>query len=113
MDKLAEKFAELAEKFGPNVVDAAKGAAVAQAYSTIASSLTWFAIAFAFCIVGKKVYGVKDEFGGTEVSSVAVYITWIVAALCLITGVWTVIDPWVWLTIKQPEIWIAKKILGF
>ena len=59
IDEAAKRFAELAEKFDPKVVEATLGAARIEAFSWLASSALWFggaaALAFLLAFLGYKV----------------------------------------------------------
>ena len=52
MDEAAQRFAELAGKLDPKVVEATLGAARVEAFSWLASSALWFAAAAAFTFLG-------------------------------------------------------------
>lgn len=111
MDEIAKKMAELAERFGPQVIDAARGATVVEAYSSMMSSAICLLVCAALTFGGRTLWAkrdVDDEFDGYRVVSC---IVWAVAAILVIPGAWGFLDPWVWTAINHPDLWIAKKVL--
>lgn len=111
MDELAKRFGELAEKYGPNVVDAALQAARVEAYSKIVGSLAGITamvigLLIAWYLWNKELEDEHDEiplriFGG---------IAGIISAIGLVICVSNLLDPWIWTAIQHPELWIAKKV---
>ena len=112
MDKLAETFAELAKKIGPDAIEAAKGAAQMQAYSQLMGSILWIAAAYLCWLGGKHLMKFKDneDWGGLLAFFGA--FGFFGAFMCASTAVWAWIDPWTWTAINRPELWIAKKVIG-
>lgn len=106
-DQLLQHYSEIADKFAPQVVDAAKQAATMEAYSCLASSFLWFFVA---AIAGYIAYRFKKTEDDDWVPAVIIF--GILATLISMPGVWAWIDPWTWVTIKHPELWIAKKSLN-
>lgn len=110
MDKLAQQFAELADKFGPSVVEAAKGAARAEAYSQLASGALCLIIASA--LIASAVYVWRHRKGWDEMGVTLVMgFTIVIGGLLSVIGAWSFVDPWTWITINHPELWIAKHVL--
>jgi len=111
MEELAKHFADLAEKFRPAVADAAKGAVVAAVYSNLVGSLVALALAGVFYRIGRCLCNTEDPDGmgaGILFGGLALLISLISACVF----VWCWIDPWTWIALQHPEIWIAKKAFG-
>ncbi len=113
MDELAKRFAELAEKYGPQVAEAAKEAARTEAYSCLSSSAIWLAIACVLMFVGRRIYNKgkqnHDPLGDGDVLCIIGFALCGLAVPAVLIGAWHWIDPWTWTTINHPELWIAKK----
>jgi hypothetical protein len=112
MDEIAKRFAELAEKYGPNVVEAARQAASIEGYSTLVGSLLWLLSAACLILSGRYLWNItcKDEFD-TSFVKLASGLILLAAFPCLLSGIWSIIDPWTWTAINHPDLWIAKRIL--
>ena len=110
MDQLAKSFADLAEKYGPGVADAAKGAAVTEAYSQLVSSFFFFIATTVFFLIGRRIWKwAKSEKFDAEVGYAFGGLAFVAAAVAAGLGLWSWIDPWTWTAIYHPEIWIAKR----
>ena len=109
MDELAKRFADLAEKFGPDVANAALNAARMEAYSTLMGGFMWLAAASAFGLLGQFLYKKAGKDDWDNDWSVAAIILFIVGGLVALPGFWSFVDPWTWATINHPELWLAKK----
>lgn len=115
MDELAKKFADLAEKFSPRVLDAAKEAAKVEAYSSLVGSLEWFVTAIVLLGLGKFFLDLQThdkEKDRIIPWSFGAAFCFGLGGICLLPGIWNWIDPWTWTAISRPELWIAHKILG-
>ncbi len=109
MDELAKRFADLAEKYGPTVANAALNATRIEAYSCLVGGL----LSAGFCalfIYGTRFFYLKIKNESWD------ELTWIpivfLSIAAIVTGgiaIWSVIDPWTWVAINHPELWIAKK----
>jgi hypothetical protein len=110
MDEAAKRFAELAEKFDPKVVEATLGAARMQAFSWLASSALWFGGAAALAFLGHFLMVKSNDHDWSEQWFGVGIASYFGAALCLLPGVWVWLDPWTWTTINHPELWIAKLV---
>ncbi len=106
MDELAKRFADLAEKYGPTVVDAALQAARIEAYSTLAAGVLLLVIGVFLIWLGWKAW--NQEWCMEEAVLLPI-IVWLAAALLVLLGLWFWIDPWTWTALNHPELWIAKK----
>ena len=105
-DQLAQRFADAAANFAPQVADAAKQAATIEAYSCLASSLLFFGVAFAAAFAALKLYRKAQDDSDWYPG---VFIFGVLAVLISIPGAWAWLDPWTWITINHPELWIAKR----
>jgi hypothetical protein len=116
MDKLAEHFADLAQKYGPAVADAAKAAAQTEAYSTLMAGVLALAFAVAFFSAGlfiwKQIDSPSNRDGWADEWAIASIVLWTVALISFSLGLWSLVDPWTWTTIYHPELWLAKKAFG-
>lgn len=111
MDEIAKKMAELAEKYGPSVIDATRGAVQIEAYSTLAGSVVSSAFAFTFLFAGRWLYckNTKDDLDDS-ICKVFGFILMGIAAIPAAFAIWAWIDPWTWVAIANPDLWIAKKV---
>jgi hypothetical protein len=110
MDEAAKRFAELAEKLDPKVVEATLGAARIEAFSWLASSTLWFGGAAALAFLGHfLVTKSNDDDWDKQWFGVGVA-SYLGAALCFLPGIWKWLDPWTWTAISHPELWIAKLV---
>ena len=105
-DQLLQHYSEIADKFSPQVMDAAKQAATMEAYSCLASSAMWFLVAGIFGYVAYRFKKTDDEDW-----LLAVITFGILSVLISLPGIWAWIDPWTWAAINHPELWIAKTSL--
>jgi hypothetical protein len=113
MDELAKQIASLAEKFGPNVMDAAFGAVRMNAYSILVagtfSIVIGAALAFAGIWLASKTW--SDDWNEIKWLPASLLLA---AAFCFIlTGGWAWVNPWTWTAINHPELWLAKDALHF
>lgn len=115
MDKFAERMAELAEKYGPHVVDSVRGAARVDAYSYLAAGGEVIFISLIFAIGGRALWlkhGVAYREHEDETAFIVMAgVCGVLAAILFFCGIWRFIDPWTWTAINNPDLWIAKKVL--
>lgn len=112
MDGLAKRFAELADNYGPDVVNTALNAVRMEAYSCLAGSFLWAGIAYTMYRAGRYLIRIEcdDKFDNDFVRPFG----YILIGLCIfpfVSFVWTWLDPWTWAAIYHPELYIAKKVL--
>jgi hypothetical protein len=108
---LANRAVDIAERFSPQVLEAAKSAAVVEAYSFLAAGAAWL---FASLVIGGLSYlayaeGRKDD---NEFFGFLAFLGVIISFLCFLPALWSFIDPWTWTTIHHPELWVAKRAFG-
>lgn len=109
MDQLAKQFAELADKFGPQVAEAAMSAVRVAAYSTLMNGLLLFAVAAA-CAFGARLMWSKIKAGDwVEEAIIGPVLLLVAAGVTLTIGLWCWVDPWTWAAVAHPELWLAKR----
>ncbi len=111
MDEIAKKLAELAEKYGPHTIEAVRGATQIEAYSTLAGGVMSITIA---CIVGKcglMLWNTqnKDDFDRPMIRGAGVVFA-VIALIIAMVGIRAFADPWTWVAINNPDLWIAKRV---
>lgn len=112
MDELAKRFADLAEKYGPYVAEAAKNAARAEAYSTLAASVIAIIVSIAAAYGTRQCWEKYKEWSGDDGGHpilFAVIILALFSGVSFLIALWAWIDPWTWITINHPELWLAKR----
>lgn len=110
MDELAKRFADLAEKYGPDVAQAAKAAVRTEVYSTLVSSVIWLAFAVAMGLVARWLWRLKPrDASDRPIAIFGAVIASLIAAACGASFLWHWIDPWTWTALNHPELWLAKQ----
>lgn len=112
MDELAKRFADLAQQYGPSVVNAALQAARVEVYSTLVGSVMWLGWGVLAFFIGRYCWR-KNVHDNTDIpfGRIGASVLFLAATACLATAVWTWVDPWTWTALNHPELWIAKKTL--
>lgn len=109
MDELAKRFADLAEKYGPSVADAAKSAAQVEAYSTLVSGALCLVFASVALYLSALLARKALKSNWDEITWLPVGLLGVGGAISLAIGLWCFVDPWTWTAIAHPELWLAKK----
>ena len=109
MDELAKQFSQVAEQYAPQVINASLMAAQISALSAMAGGLIAFVIAGTLWRVGKFVWQKGDK---DDILYVPACLAYGSAGIAFCIGVWSFVDPWVWIALTRPEIYIAKRALG-
>lgn len=117
IDKLTDKLAEIASAMQGPGLEAAKGAAAAEAMSILAGGALCGLAAVGFAYVMRWSWRRLQATGDYEEGAQLYYVllTGGSALLVAILGsraVWAFADPWTWITLTQPELWLAKRALG-
>jgi hypothetical protein len=113
MDELAKKLVELSDRLGPQVVDAARGAARMAAYSALQGHIVALVVAAAVASVAVILWRRNAMFdddlpAGRACAGLLFGVAALVASLAL-AGI---TDPWLWSTFNHPDLWIAKRVLN-
>lgn len=108
MDELAKRFAELAEKYGPSVADAAKAAARTGAYSTLAGGIMAISMGVMLLLTSRWIW--RKAGNADFIVYFSAVVVAMIGAITFCIGLWAWINPWTWTTIAHPELWIAKQV---
>jgi hypothetical protein len=117
MNALTERFSQLAEQYGPTVVETARAAAQVQAMSALSGAAMAVFATLVFGFVGKVIWNYK----GFEDKDLELFVAQkgLAAILFILAFIWSflclekILDPWIWATLfVNPDLWIAKRILG-
>lgn len=112
MDELAKRFSELAEKYGPNVLDAALGAVRIEGYSTLVTGLTVSVIGGVITYLGYYLWKIEIEDKTDEpIAHAFGFFLGLIGLITITVGLYTFIDPWTWAAFTHPELWLAKKAM--
>jgi hypothetical protein len=113
MDELAKRLQELAEKIAPSVLDAARAAVRVEAISTMMSKVECLGVSIALGFAARYLwrYKPRDEFDN-DFASLSAWVIGLAALILCALSVWTFIDPWTWVALNNPDLWLAKKILN-
>ena len=114
-DNLMRHFADLAEKFAPNVIDAAKQATQVEALKCLILSLVELpagcALLYAAYRLAKMTHeGLSDSFED-GLAILALIFCSLFGLIFTIGAVIDLVDPWTYVALAHPELWIAKKAL--
>jgi hypothetical protein len=113
MNALTERFSQLAEQHGPAVVETARMAAQVQAMSAISGGVTGLAIAALLAYGARRVWRFFEAQEEIPVGFLCASILYAFAFLSMIVSAFCLFDPWIWATLfVNPDLWIAKRILG-
>lgn len=120
MDELGTKLAELADKLGPQVVELARDAALFEASSNmILYVIGLFFWAAALGLIVWFFWEMKDNDrlianseAGTVIVAVIAFIGGIFALAAWVVCIAGILAPWNWVALVNPDLYIAKKVLG-
>lgn len=105
MDELAKRFADLADKYGPSVADAAMSAARIDGYSSLVGGIVYLLLFAALAYLTIRVGSC-----GNDGEIFAIIIGMIAFCFLVCAGI-NLLDPWTYVAISHPEIWLAKQAL--
>lgn len=111
MDKLAQQFSDLAAKYGPDVVSAAKGAAVVEGYSSIVQGVVGLVFAGGLVFLASWFYKKMCTEDWDDIVWIPICFCGIGAAIFAAFGLTNLLNPWTWTAINHPELWLAKQAL--
>lgn len=105
-----DKLAELAERYGPHVIDAAREAVMIEVYQSFIGALICLAISAVLLYVAVRLDRARrlNPYDNLEILETAAALF---AAILAIPIIWTILDPWTWAAVYHPDLWIAKKVL--
>ena len=109
MDELAKRFADLAEKYGSNTTDAALGAARVEAFSSLTKGVLLIFIGGIFLWCARYLWRKWHNEGWDEITLAPFIIYFALGATLISFGIWALLDPWTWVALNHPELWLAKK----
>jgi hypothetical protein len=111
MDELAKRFAELADKYGQNVVDAAMASARTEGLSQLTAGALCLCITAVLVKFARWVWsrGEGADMCDRDVIRLLSVVIGMLALIPACVGVWAFIDPWTWTAISNPELWLAKR----
>jgi hypothetical protein len=115
IDLLAGKIAELADKLAGPGAEAALAAARVSAMSALSGGVIALVIAGVAVWGARRLWAVTSEDRYSELpvaSKVGAGFLVAGAFIATLTGVWAFADPWTWTALNNPELWIAKRLLG-
>lgn len=123
-DQLAAKMVELAQQYGPDVIDAGLAVARIEAAQGIVKGVVLLAVSAVFSFICYKLtkigFNLMRIYKLPETSHGAPDGMWqitiggcagIVAAIIGIASVVVLIDIWNWVGIFEPKLWIAHRLL--
>lgn len=111
MGAFADKLADLAKQYGPEVADAALQMARVDAISTLTPAAIGLIISSIALLNGPRVWRKLkewDRFDGAPVGT----IYWIASGAVWVPSIFHFLDVWAWVGIFEPKLWLAKRILG-
>jgi hypothetical protein len=126
MDKIAELFQKLADKFAPQVIDASLGAAQMQAVSSLFDGVYYVVASVFFFYCGRKLCRAYRDaverdsrpgysVNGNEADETYIFVAYVCYGISLalfIASAVHFVDPLAIASVFHPEYWIANKVLG-
>lgn len=116
MDKAAELLANVAEKYGPHVVDAIRGATIVHGYAWIISGVALSAMAAGFFYCGAKLAKCTTREGvsqdGKEACSFFAVASGVIGGYCVVASLLILLNIWTYVAVINPDLYIAKQALG-
>ena len=124
VDKLTAMLGEVAEKYGPEVVDAALNVARVSAASNLVYAAVGVALMYSLFRIGIPLsYKYRDglpekhrnegEFWGPTILVWAISVTMVSMISFGALRVFQIFNVWNWVGLIEPKLWIAQKVLGW
>lgn len=114
MEELAKRFADLADKFGPDVAGAVMAAVRVAGWTELVEGLLSGFIGAA--LAGAAFFWIRsvrkqpgiDELVWLPIGTIA-----LVAFGLLCISAAHLLDPWLWTAFSHPDVWLAHDVLNF
>ena len=121
-DAVVAKLTALSDKYGPQVVDSALWAIRANGIRDLIFGLGFAGAAVVLCLIAKPMLksgsaamASKDALLSMSDGSARVVISalmFVGAGICAISAFSAIADIWTYIAIFEPQLWVAKKLLG-
>lgn len=116
MDKAAELLANVAEKYGPHVVDAIRGATIVHGYAWIISGVALGAVAagFGYCALRFAIAMDKEDATADQIDGCGwgAVVSGFLGVSCAGAALLILLNIWTYVAVINPDLYIAKKALG-
>lgn len=113
-EAFAGKIDTLATEYGPEVVDTVLWVARIDALQILSATLLLAVLALLFGLATKPIAGWTKKID-PDWDSPLPLLGYLSGAACIVLGfiaLLRVFDPWPWVGVVEPQLWIAKQILG-
>jgi hypothetical protein len=108
MDELAKRFADIAAQYAPQVADAAKQSVIISCYSTMLYATIWIIIGLVL-IKASTIFWFNRT--NENLAELPAGILMLLGVGAVIISVLCWIDPWLWVALYRPELYIAHSFL--
>lgn len=115
IDGMTVKLSALADKYGPEVVDSGLWVVRVNGIKGIIAGFCLLAVSYVLSRLASRCWRKDPEEYGTfdrEDWKFAGSFVFVACALFFAGALWFLFDPWVWVSVFEPKLWIAKKIMG-
>jgi CHASE2 domain-containing sensor protein len=109
MDELAKRFADIAAQYAPQVIDAAKQSVVISCYQTLLFTALWLIIGCALIKTSTIFWRNRTDLNMAEIPT---GISIIVGLIAIVICCMVLINPWTWIALNHPELYIAHSFLN-
>lgn len=116
LDKWAQAFAKIAEQYGPRVSELALDTARVAAINSILFNLIWLLCSVGFLLVfGKRMVRFAKDYQSSSdgMSWGGVFIPLCGATLIAVAALASLINPYLWVGLFRPEVFLAAKAIGW
>jgi formate hydrogenlyase subunit 3/multisubunit Na+/H+ antiporter MnhD subunit len=111
MNDLAQHFSDLATKFGPQVIGATFSAVRISAVMWLIGALVLVGASIALAFLVRAFDADYKEKKNPDARDAALFVGTLVAFTGIL-GLWILLNPWTWVMLFRPEIWLAKQTFG-